>query len=187
IGKRFNRHHSTRESVNAAGACVGVVNRLRVQDKRTQFVEQLQPRQLASAHLRAAIVDLAYLRAQAADVDRKIEKFFATQFVKHREHFLRFSEREHRNEHATAPRESILNRVHETLFFVRARPGSGERSIAAGAFHHEDVDPTPARLGLWKNRGLRDRLIIKVYVAGVKQRSTFRANKNSSRTENVSG
>src|SRR5205814_6857138 len=55
------------------------------------------------------------------------------------------------------------------------------RRVSTGAFHYEDVD-----LLSGKNRGLRDCLIIKVNVAGVKQCAPFSANENSSGTENVS-
>ena len=60
IGERFRRHHPTRKGMNAACAHGRVVNRLRIQNKWAQIVEQLQPRQLASARIRAAIVNFGH-------------------------------------------------------------------------------------------------------------------------------
>ena len=132
--------------------------------------------------MRAFIVNLRDLCAEPADVDREIENFLATQLVKHRKHFLRFAEREHRNENATTARERILKRLREALLFALARPSCRRWSISARALHQQDVD-----LFLRKNRGLRNRLIIKVHIAGVKQGSAFRTKQNSGGTENVAG
>src|SRR6202011_6160328 len=182
VGERFRRHHSARERVYAASACSCVVNSLGVQDKWAKFVEQLQTRKMAATHSRAPIINVADFCAESADVDREIENFFPAQFVEHRQHFLRLSEREHGNKDATSARERVLDRLREALFFARARPRRRSRCIAASAFHHQDVD-----LLLRKNRGLRDRLVIKVNVTCVKQSASFSANENSSGTEYVSG
>src|SRR5205085_5685644 len=180
VGERFRRHHPARKRVNATCSCPRVVNRFGVQNKWAYFVEQLQARKLPPPHLCASIVNVADLCAQSADVDRKIENFLTTKFVKDREHLLRLSEREHRNQDATAARECGFNRLRKPLLFAGPRPRRRNWRVATRAFHDEDVD-----LLFGKNRGLRDCLIIKVNVAGVKQCAPFSTNENSSGTENV--
>src|SRR6202011_2001434 len=169
VRERFWRHHSAGERINPSLTGSGIVNCLGVQNKRAQLIEQLQSRQLTAPHQSAAIVDVGNLCAQSADVDWEIENFLTPKFVKHRQDFLRFTEREHRNENATAARERVLDRLRKALLLARTRPACGNRRVPASAFHDQDVDPPPVRLGLGKNRRLRDRLIIKVYIAGVKQ------------------
>src|SRR2546423_14868242 len=96
------------------------------------------------------------------------------------------AERKDGSEVAGPARERLLDCLRESLLLPRPRPISRDRRVAARAFHNQDVDLVLVRLGLRKNRRLRDRLIIEVHVAGVKQGATFSANKNSGGTENVS-
>ncbi len=76
-------------------------------------------------------------------------------------------------------------RLLKPLFFAGPRPSRRHGRIAAGAFHDQDVDLPPVRLGLGKNRRLGDRLIIEIHVAGVKQGSSLRSQQDSGRPKHM--
>src|SRR5207237_3516339 len=76
VGKCFWSHHPAGERVNTSRPCSSLVNGFGVQNKRAQFIHQLQTRKLTPSRLRAKIVNVADLCAESADVDRSLEYFF---------------------------------------------------------------------------------------------------------------
>src|SRR5581483_1415349 len=114
---------------------------LSIQDKRIDLVHELHARKLTPAHARTLVVNVRHLGAEPADVDRTIvEHLRAFKIVDHREHFLRFTESEYRNEDAAALIERGVDRVTQTFFFARARPAGRRGMIASRAFPDQDVD-----------------------------------------------
>src|SRR5690348_2558132 len=96
----------------------------------------------------AAVVNVSHLRTETANVSWKLrQKPFATEFVKHRQDLLRFSEREDRYEQARLALKSFANRFCQTSLFTRACPASGFCMVASRAFHDQDINP-----GIWKSR-----------------------------------
>src|SRR5207244_4357337 len=106
---------------------------------------------------------------------------FTTEFVKHCQDLLRFSEREDRYEHARAALKSCGDRICQASLFTRACPASGFCVVASRAFHDQDVN-----LFLRKNCRFHDRLIVEINVPSVKDRLPLRAQQNSARAQHVS-
>ena len=134
-------HHSARERVEPAAARRRIVNGLAVENKRRDFLEQLQARQQPACRQRAPIVNLGHLHAQSADVDRKFaEQFFPPKFVDHAERLLRFAERKNRHEDAATGAENTIDRFCESPLLGGPRESFRQRTIAPRRFNDQDVD-----------------------------------------------
>ena len=182
IRKRFRRHHSAGERVDAAGLGRRIRDGLAIQDERLHRFQQLQPWKIPPAVEREAIVNLRHLQAQTADVDRKIaEQFLAPKAMDHGQRLLCLAQREDRHENATPIRKSPPDRLRQPLLLRRARETLGQGVIAAGAFHDQDVDPA-----LREHRALRDRLIVEIHITTVKKSAPLRAQQHARRSEHVS-
>src|SRR4030095_2298002 len=127
------------------------------------------------------IVDIGHLRAETADINWKLrQEPFATEFVKHCQDLLRFSEREDRYEHARAALKSSGDRFCQSSLFTGACPTSGFCVIAPRALHDQDVN-----LLFRKNCRFHDRLVVEIYVAGVKDSLPLCAQPHPARAPHV--
>src|SRR5437762_13994945 len=100
-------------------------------------------RHMQARHVGAPIVEIGHLGTEAADINWKLSRKrsgFTTEFVKHCQDLLRFSEREDRYEHARAALKSCGDRFCQASLFTRACPASGFCVVASRAFHDQDVN-----------------------------------------------
>ena len=171
VRERFRRHHSAGERVNPSRARRRIVNRLAVENEWDDFLEQLHPRHQAARSQRAPIVNLANLYAQSPDVDRKFpQQFFPAKFVNHPERLLGFAEREDRHEHAAAGAERAIYRFRQPPFLGGASESFRQRTVPTRCLDDQNI-----HAGFRKARARGYGLIVKVNVAGIKNRPALRA------------
>ena len=183
VRKRVRCHHPTGEGVDRFLARNRIHDLATREDIRSHLLEQLQLRMVARGVSRQRVVDGGDLHAEPADINGNIaDKPVEAHFPEHRQHLLRFAQREDRDRHRAALFDRALDRAAEALLFPGAAESHRRGRIAPRGLHDQHIDPVFRKI-----RAAHDRLVFEIHIAGVENRFSLVPDHHTGGAQNVPG